>query len=95
MCQRPEIVSLRGAIISKVWLFVKITGMFAAAAALTCGLIWLIQREPRQDPNALPMVLFFVLPLVIGCVLLLSWCQVYNFKHPTREGERLGGADLP
>ncbi len=70
---------------SKFWLFVRITLLFVAAAAIICGLIWLVQHNPRHDPDALPMIYLFIMPMIIGFLLLLSWYQVYNFKHPQRK----------
>ena len=66
---------------SKTWLLVRITLLFALAAVIICCLIWLVQRDPHPDPAALPTIYFFLMPLILGNLLLLSWCQVYNFKH--------------
>jgi hypothetical protein len=72
----------------KTWLLVKITLVFALAAVIICCLIWLVQRDPHPDPAALPTIYFFIMPLILGNLLLLSWCQVYNFKHRGGEGGR-------
>lgn len=65
----------------KTWLLVKLTLLFALAAVVIVGLIWLVQRVPHPSPAALPTIYLFVTPLILGNVLLLSWCQIYNFRH--------------
>ncbi len=67
---------------TKTWLLVKITFLFAAATTLIRGLIWLVEHNPHHDPAALPMIYLFLIPWILANILLLSWCLVYNFKHP-------------
>ncbi len=65
----------------KTWLLVKLTLLYVLAAAVIASLIWLVQRVPHPSPAALPTIYLFITPLILGNALLLSWCQVYNFKH--------------
>ena len=39
---------------SKIWLLVRITLLFALAAVIICSLIWLVQGVPHPDPAAPP-----------------------------------------
>ena len=73
---------------SKTWLLVKLSLLYTLSAVVIAGLIWLVQRVPHPSPAALPTIYLFVMPLILGNVLLLSWCQVYNFRHnPQAEQE--------
>jgi hypothetical protein len=65
---------------SRTWLLFKLTLLYALAAVVIAGLIWLVQRVPNPSPTALPTIYLFVAPLILGNVLLLSWCQIYNFR---------------
>lgn len=69
----------------KIWLLVKLTLLYVFAAAVIASLIWLVQRVSHPSPAALPTIYLFVMPLILGNVLLLSWCQVYNFRHSPQE----------
>jgi len=72
---------VRGLHMSKIWLLVKLTLLYALAVGVIASLIWLVQSAPQSSPAVLQTIYFFVTPLLLGNVLLLSWCQVYNFKH--------------
>jgi hypothetical protein len=69
---------------SKIWLLIRLSVLFVISAMLICGLIWLVQQNPHQSPAFLPTIYLFIMPLILGNVLLLSWCQIYNFKHADR-----------
>ena len=64
-----------------IWLLVKLTLLYALAAVVIVRLIWLVQRVPHPSPAVLPTIYLFVTPLILGNVLLLSWCQIYKFRH--------------
>lgn len=66
---------------SKTWLLVKLTLLYALAVGVIVSLIWLVQSTPQSSSVVLETIYFFVTPLPLGNVLLLSWCQVYNFKQ--------------
>lgn len=66
---------------SKTWLLVKLTLLYALAVGVIVSLIWLVQSTPQSSSVVLETIYFFVTPLLLGNVLLLSWCQVYNFKQ--------------
>lgn len=65
----------------KTWLLVKLTLLYTLSTMVIAGLIWFVQRVPHPSPAALPTIYLFVMPLISGNVLLLSWCQVYSFRH--------------